>query len=269
MASDLSVLIPHYNNLMGLYKTLESIDETESVDIIIVDDGSREEEKPNETELKKMFSKVGNIILLELNPNKGIEYALNYGLSYIKDKKYEYIARVDCGDCCIKGRFEKQKNFLLKNRDISLLGTWTQFVDMNGNPLYKMCHPTEHNKIVKKMFINSPFVHPSIMFRKNVLEKVPAYPMNFKYAEDYAFYFKVIRYFKVANLPEVLLIYEVNPKGISISKRKKQIKSRILILLDNWKWSLVSLYGLIRNLLIYALPSQLVDILKSKYQKAC
>lgn len=34
------VLIPHYNNLIGLKKTIASINEDISIDILVIDDGS-------------------------------------------------------------------------------------------------------------------------------------------------------------------------------------------------------------------------------------
>ena len=38
--SNIIVLIPHYNNLIGLKKTIASINEDISVDILVIDDGS-------------------------------------------------------------------------------------------------------------------------------------------------------------------------------------------------------------------------------------
>ena len=38
--SNIIVLIPHYNNLIGLKKTIASINEDISIDILVIDDGS-------------------------------------------------------------------------------------------------------------------------------------------------------------------------------------------------------------------------------------
>lgn len=48
------------------------------------------------------------------------------------------------------------------------------------------------------------------------------YPTNFKSAEDYAFFFEISQHYRVGNLNEILMAYEINPSGISISKRKEQ-----------------------------------------------
>ena len=37
--------------------------------------------------------------------------------------------------------------------------------------------------------------HSSIMFRSNLIKKIGNYPENFKYAQDYAFYLKILKNF--------------------------------------------------------------------------
>ena len=40
MQSSIIIIIPHYNDLIGLHNTISSIDEEIDLDIIIIDDGS-------------------------------------------------------------------------------------------------------------------------------------------------------------------------------------------------------------------------------------
>jgi glycosyltransferase involved in cell wall biosynthesis len=261
--SNIAVLIPHYNNIEGLKKSLKSISPIEPVDVIIVDDGSRE--KPKEEELKKEFKQINNIKVLYLEKNKGIEHALNAGLEFILNKGYKYTARLDCGDVNTPDRFKVQKEFLEKNKDIYLVGSWVKFVDLKGDELFIFKPPTEHEEIKKKMFINNVFIHPSVMFRTEVVKYIGFYPTDRKNAEDYAFFFKIIKKFKSANIPKVLLIYEVNPTGLSLSKRKLQIKSRIRVILDNFDGSIYAWYGLFRNLILYFLPYKFVEFLKKRF----
>ena len=39
--------------------------------------------------------------------------------------------------------------------------------------------------------------HSSIMFRSNLIKKIGNYPKNFKYAQDYAFYLKILKISKI------------------------------------------------------------------------
>ena len=239
---------------------MSSISDLEPVDVIIVDDGSTK--KPDESLLKSKFPKINNIKVILNKKNEGIDYALNKGLAYIKKRKYKYVARLDCGDLAYPHRFKLQKEFLENNKDIFLVGSWVRFISPHGKTLFIFRPPTKHEDIKKRMFINNMFIHPSVMFRTAIIDIVGYYPTNYKNAEDYAFFFKIAKTLKVANIPEILLDYEVNPQGLSISKRKQQLKSRLKVIVDNFDFSIYATYGILRNLLIYFLPYSFIEPLK-------
>ena len=71
------------------------------------------------------------------------------------------------------------------------------------------------------------FLHPCVMFRKDILNVVGYYPTEYEAAEDYGFFFKILKKYQTYNYQEFLVKYEINPEGISLSKRKKQVKNRI------------------------------------------
>ena len=145
------LLIPHYKNIEGLYVSLSSIDKNENLDILIVDDGSNI--TIDEDKLKLSFLGKGQVFFEYLEENSGIEIALNKGLNFILNKKYKYTARLDCGDICIKDRFNIQENFLETNQDIALVGTNVNFLDTEGKLLYTLTVPEKDKQIRKKMFI--------------------------------------------------------------------------------------------------------------------
>ena len=76
------------------------------------------------------------------------------------------------------------------------------------------------------MYLNSMFVHPSVVFRSEIISTTGKYPLNRKAAEDYAFFFKVVNYYKSENYPEILLDYIISTKSISVKNRKKQVYNR-------------------------------------------
>ena len=259
--SDIAVLIPHFNNLVGLKKALDSISDLQPVDIIIVDDGSTK--KPSLKALKELYTRFDDIHVLYSDINQGIEHALNIGLRYIKvQKKYNYIARLDCGDVCHPDRFKVQKSFLENNPDVYLVGAWADVVDMDGAYIFSIKHPTNHRKIKKGMFINSMFVHVSVMFRTEIINKIGYYPLNYKYAEDYAYFFKIVNNFVTGNIDCVLVTCEANPNGISLLKRRQQIKSRIAVIYCNFTFAKNAFWGLFRNVLLLATPYRCVFLIK-------
>jgi glycosyltransferase involved in cell wall biosynthesis len=250
--NNLILLIPHYNNLSGLTASLGSINREEKLDVIIVDDGS--DKQIDESKIRNSFLAEGSIEFIYLKKNRGIEIALNVGLEYIVKKNYTYTARLDCGDFCLNNRFRDQKLFLENNNKISLVGSNVKFFDTNGIYLYTLKVPTSDKLIRKKMFINAMHIHPTIMFRTSILETTGFYPVEFKAAEDYAFFFNVINSFQVANIDRVLVHCEVNPRGISTLLRKQQAKNRIKIILKNFYFGLYPIYGLLRSCMLYLPP---------------
>lgn len=259
---NIAVLIPHYNNIKSLEKSLESVTNIEPVDVVIIDDGSFE--KPDSMYFKNKFKQTNNIHIIYFRINRGIEYALNEGLKYIKEKKYKYVARLDCGDICHPERFKIQKEFLEKYPDIFLVGSWVSFIDTNGKELFVIRYPIKHEEIKRKMFINNMFSHPAVMFRIAAIEKVGYYPIKFKHAEDYAYFFKFVKFFKTANIDKILVKVELNPEGISLSKRNQQLKSRIKIILDNWEfhYSITATIGILRSSISLLLGRKILENIK-------
>lgn len=255
--SRIALLIPHYNDIEGLHRSLGSISDIEPVDVVIVDDGSKV--PPEASDLKLRYPRLARIELLLFDRNLGIEHALNRGLQFIlNENKYDYVARLDCGDLCHPERFRIQREYLDQHSDVCLAGTWALFVDTEGRELFTLRLPVSPEEIEKQMFINNAFCHPSVMFRTSIIGSIGFYPTNYAFAEDYAYFFRFVRYGRCVNIPEPLVRYEVNPSGISFSKRKKQIRSRLLIIIDNWEWGIMPLWGLARNLALYFMPRTLV-----------
>ena len=144
MKNSLLVIIPHYNNLKGLNKTLNSINEKILLDVLIIDDGSIVVPDKNNV----IYNGIYKIILL--NKNSGIGIALNKGLDYAVNNNYDFVGRLDCGDISYPKKFTKQLSYLTNNKDIMLLGTWVRVVDEKGSFKYNLKHPIDYSSIKKK-----------------------------------------------------------------------------------------------------------------------
>ena len=259
--TDIALLIPHYNNPDGLAKSLASIDASENLDIFIIDDGSKN--VFDENVVTASYGGKGNFYFRYLKNNQGIEHALNYGLDEIMDRQsYKYIARLDCGDVCLGERFRIQADFLDANPEVKLVSSNILCVDTDGKLLYELKFPEKSGEIRKRMYVNSMFSHPGSMYRADVIQEVGKYPTRYKSAEDYAFFFKIVRRFETANIQQFLLKYEINPKGISHSKRKQQVMGRIKIVMDNFYFGFWPMYGILRNLILYIVPNPVLQRIK-------
>ena len=258
------VLIPHYNNFKGLIKSISSIGKDENIDILIVDDGSTI--KINEGLIHQSFKGQGTVFIEYLELNQGIEHALNSGLKTILEKEYKFTGRLDCGDVCVFNRFKIQESFLEKNTEIVLVGSDVNFMDKTGKFLYRFITPKCDVDIKKKMYINAMHIHPTILFRNEILKSIGFYPVDFKAAEDYAFFFKIIQEYKVANINSTLVNCELNPNGISFKQRNIQAKNRIKIILKYFYFGFYPIYGLSRSILLYVLPLRVLIFLKKVFK---
>ncbi|MBW1293912.1 glycosyltransferase [Aquimarina litoralis] len=266
MQSKIVVLIPYYENRLGVINTINSIQESFPVDLMIVDDGSIREPLPIE-EIQKTYGKRGKITYEILSENKGIEIALNAGLRKISEQNYTYIGRLDCGDRFHKDKLKKQITYLEVNKNIKLLGCWADIKDDQGKFLYIEKHPTSYDEIKKKMYLNTTFIHPSVVFESSILSEIGLYPIAYPAAEDYAFFMNIVKKYKSENYPEVLMDYIVDPNSISSLKRKRQVKSRIKVILNNYYLGWYPSYGLLRNLLLLLVSRKTSNKIKSIIRK--
>jgi len=258
---DFILLIPYYNDLNGLTVALKSINyPSDKFEILIVDDGSAI--KLNEETLRNILPGV-IIKVLSLSQNSGIAIALNTGLKELtKRTDFKYIARLDCGDICYPNRFTQQVKFMDEHADIYLLGTWCKFTDSKTGKSYLYKTKTEHEDIIKEMHFKCSFIHPTVMLRKEVLYTIGSYPENYAHAEDYAYFWKIIRQFKVAILPEILVNITANMQTISAANYKAQIKSRVKVIKDFGSNKLLIFCGVFTTKIRMLLPYSI--ILKTK-----
>lgn len=228
---DFVLLIPCYNNIGGLSASLKSISyPAAKFEVLIVDDGSAIPITKNALQAAHPGM---NIHIIRLDSNQGIVQALNAGLTALRLRSdFTYIARLDAGDTCDEQRFRKQVDFLNKYPDIALLASWARFQSHSSDSGYDYITKTTHEEIVKEMHSKCSFIHPSVMFRKEVLDSIGLYPSMYPYAEDYAFFWTILKNYKGAVLPEKLVTIVFSDKNISSENYKKQLQSRKKIVQD-------------------------------------
>lgn len=257
-----AVLIPHFNNPDGLRTSLASIAEDDPADVYVIDDGSTT--PPTVEQVSAMVQGSRVVEVLALPQNVGIEGALNAGLDRIIADGYEYIARLDCGDRNVGLRFARQMAYLDAHSEVVLLGGAAQFVDPAGEPLFVRTMPTSHEEIAAFMRSNSAFMHPAVMFRADVAQRIGHYPTDFPAAEDYAYFWRFMDTGRVANLPDVLIEYEVDPGSISRSKRSIQLRSRLRIQRLHSDGSWKARVGILRTRALLVAPVGLIDVVKAR-----
>ncbi len=256
--ASIGVLIPVFKDQKGLTRTLEALArDPDSFDVLVVDDGSPEPMRCPE--------RCGShpVTLLRLDPNRGIEHALNAGVERLLAEGYRYIARLDADDIAMPGRFSRQAEFLERNPDVGMVGSWARCVDDDGNFLFTMRFPTEHEAILRKQRYVPGLLHPTIMMRADALREVGPYVDRYKAAEDYDLFVRFGRRYRLANIPEALTEYVISARGTTTAKRRQTLVSRLRIQLDNFGWTDPHSYlGVVRTLVFMGLPFGLLNAVK-------
>lgn len=209
--------MPVYNGEKYIKETIESVINQSFVDFefIIIDDGSTD----NTLNIINDFQD-DRIKIIKQN-HGGIVKALNTGL---QNSKGEYIIRIDADDICVQNRFDELLNFMNENIDIVICGSWADVIDESGNIIDELKHPPVDDKDIRRYIkIHNPFIHPSVIFRRDIIDKVGAY-RNFKHNEDYELWTRILPIGEGHNIPQKLIKYRIHSKQIT---RKANLQMRL------------------------------------------
>ena len=263
---ELFILLPCYNDFEGLVAALKSIHfDAGRYVAVVVDDGSQPAISAGL--LQQELDGVP-FHLIHLQPNAGIIRALNAGLAWIlQQPSCRYIARLDCRDICDHRRFHLQTEFLDRHPAIGLLGSWCIFKDPARGISYTYRTPTQHEAILKEMPLRNVFIHPTVMFRPELVEKAGWYPESYPFVEDYALFWKMLTISKGAILPDYLVTCAVSGTGISLSNRRKQLIGRKKVVQAFAKQNFAKRMGLIKINILMLMPKPLLLRLKSLISK--
>lgn len=181
---EISVLLPFRNAADSLKPAVESIQRQNSVkwELILVDNNSTD---AGSLPARQLASDDHRIRICK-EPRAGIAHALNTGLTHCRGK---YIARMDADDIMLPGRLQAQSDFLDKNPSIGLVAGLVEFRGPQPAAGYSAYVDQINSWISEEQlrmhrFVESPFAHPSVMFRKELPGKYGNYTQE-ELPEDY------------------------------------------------------------------------------------
>jgi hypothetical protein len=212
----LSVVLPVYNGQQYLTEALQSVlsQSFDDFELLVIDDGSSDSSR----EVVKQF-KDTRIKLIENPSNIGLVPTLNKGLSLCQG---DLIARMDQDDICDPDRFAKQVAFLQSHPEIDVVGSAIRFFGAIPNP-YVFTFPLEHEAIRVALLFYCPLAHPAVMFRRSLVQEGNwGYSDDFRHAEDYHFWSRLLLHRRAANLNDCLLNYRLHQKQYSSALSNKQ-----------------------------------------------
>lgn len=152
------------------------------------------------------------IRFFRLEKNSGLAEALNYLLERVmRNQEYKFIARMDADDISLPERFERQRSFLIENPEITVLGTWYEEIDEEGKHLAYRKLPVDHESLRKRYFTRTPFAHPSVMYRRELIEMAGFYPTDTVLMEDNVLWGRALKKkIMFANIQNNLLKFRID-----------------------------------------------------------
>jgi glycosyltransferase involved in cell wall biosynthesis len=213
-----TVVLPVFNAASTVARAVESIARQTFADweLLAIDDGSTDGTPAVLAELARGEPRLRVLT----RSHDGLLQALNTALAGARG---EFIARMDADDEAHPERFAEQVGFLRQHPEVGVVGSLVKF---GGDPAraggYAL-HVDWMNGVVTpeaialNRFIESPFAHPSVMFRRELVQGLGGYREG-DFPEDYELWLRWLDAgVAMAKVPRVLLTWNDPPARLSRS----------------------------------------------------
>ncbi len=179
-------------------------------ELVAVDDGSTD----GSSRILSTAAQRDRRIRVFSRPALGLVAALNFGLEACRA---DLVARMDADDISHPRRLELQGAALMEHPDLTLVASRVKHFPRPGLKQGMLVYEDwqnallSHDQIMRDLYVESPFAHPSVLFRKEEIIKIGGY-RDLKWAEDYDLWLRLAENgARFARLPETLLYWRDRP----------------------------------------------------------
>ena len=138
-----------------------------------------------------------------------------------------YIAIQDADDNSLPNRLLWEVEFMEKNPDVAVVGSAADWINSTGKYLLTSRPPTSHEGIRTALLTSSPFVHTSVLMRRDQYTQVGGYRRALLYAEDFDLFARMSERFSCANLNQVAVQYRIHGRQLSLVTRRQQVVAKL------------------------------------------
>jgi len=230
MTARVSVLIPAYNCAATIGEALRSVLEqqgAEALEVIVVDDGS------TDGTLEALAPWQDRVRVLR-QANRGPAAARNRALAAAQG---EYIAFLDADDLWLPGKLAAQLEYLARHRELKVVyGRWERWLpDGSVVPVDDYAssdgeiHTAASGWIYTGMLLDSMIHSITAMVHREVIDAVGGFDESLRTGEDYDFWLRVTRRFRVAKLARTLARYRIHPHSATAAEQRENNEYRVLV----------------------------------------
>lgn len=207
---EVTVLMSVFNDSKTVRAAIDSIrvQTFRDWELLIVDDGSTDETPHLLHEAQQGDAR---ICVIRNEVNLGLATALNRGIHLAKGN---LIARMDADDVSMPDRLDRQVTFMRENRDVDVLGGAAELVNDQGEVIGILRRPESHDVLLGERYSRTPFVHPSIMARREFFSALGGYDERLRKSQDYDLWLRGAEKFRFHNLSDVVIRYRYRRPSI-------------------------------------------------------
>lgn len=227
MTPKVSVILPTRNGESRMAAAIESVmDQTyRDLELIVVNDGSAD---GTSALLDKLARVEARLAVVNLASSVGLQRALNTALSKARG---EFVARIDDDDLWIdREKLALQVAVMEKNETVQLVGTGCEIVDVLTGMRCVRRQPTSDRDIRRTLLSWNPFVHSSVVFRRDVAIACGGYDEALRHDEDYDLWLRLGLRGLLLNLPRVCVRYCISTSVSSWSRRRTAWWEQLLLI---------------------------------------
>lgn len=197
-----SVVTITYNSALYLPDCLESINRQtyQHYEHLIIDDGSTDQTERIVTAYQTKNDRVKYVY----QEHQGRVVARNRGLQEAGGK---YLAVLDADDIALPQRLSVQVEYLEKDPELAGVGSWAYLINQRGKEIGRHEVPTDCQQVRETMIRLPPFVHPTVIYRRHILEELGGFNLSFPRAQDYELMLRLVARYRFENLPKYLVKY--------------------------------------------------------------
>jgi glycosyltransferase involved in cell wall biosynthesis len=186
------------------------------LELIVIDDGSTDATPDVLASLRDSRLRV------ERRERQGLTRAL---IRTLELARAPLVARLDADDLALPERLARQREYLVAHPDVGLLGTGAREVDPSGREVAIVRPPVDDPAIRRALIRVNPFVHSSVMVRRDALDRAGGYDASFPVAQDYDLWMRLSRVTRLANLPEPLVVRRLTSGRVSAVRDDDRLRA--------------------------------------------
>ncbi|MBY9007020.1 MAG: glycosyltransferase [Candidatus Lokiarchaeota archaeon] len=218
----ITIFTPNYNKSKFISETIESIiNQTyTNFEYIIIDDCSTDDSWNIIQNYAKIDSRIKcyrnekNLKIVETR-NKGFQYS---------SPNAKYFSIIDSDDVAYSKRLERQIDFLENNQEYGMIGSNAIIINEDSKIIGNRNYPLENDKIKKLIPRVNPFTQSSVTLRKKTIKEIGFYDKRWFVCQDYDYWLRVGRKWKLKNLNKPLIKYRLNTNQVKNRFLKETLK---------------------------------------------